>query len=42
MSSKKESSCRFSKSEKIMIRLLQIMAVVCVVDIAYVFWRCMS
>jgi len=33
--------CQFSKYDKIMIRLLQIIAVVCVVDMAYTLWRCM-
>ena len=33
--------CQFSKYDKIMIRLLQVIAAVCVVDMAYTLWRCM-
>jgi len=40
MSEKK--ACQFSKCDKIMIRLLQIIAVVCVIDMVHVLWRCMG
>jgi cell division protein FtsL len=32
--------CQFTKYDKIMIRLLQIVAVVAIIDITYVLWRC--
>jgi len=34
--------CKFSKHDKIMIRIIQVIAVVCLADIAYTLWRCMG
>lgn len=40
--SENKKTCQFSKNDKIMIRLLQIIAVVCLADMAYVLWRCVG
>lgn len=38
----KKERCEPNKNDLIMIRLLQVIAVVCVVDAAYTLWRCMG
>jgi|ETNvirnome_2_300_1030623.scaffolds.fasta_scaffold00482_8 hypothetical protein len=38
----KKTNCSTSRNDKIMIRLLQVIAVVCLADMAYVLWRCMG
>ena len=40
MSSNEKKVCQFSKNDKIMVRLLQIVAIAAIIDIAYVLWRC--
>jgi len=39
---KKKGRCEINKNDLIMIRLLQIIAAVCVADAAYTLWRCMG
>jgi len=40
--SKEKKMCKFSKHDKVMLRIIQVIAVVCLVDIAYTLWRCMG
>jgi len=39
---KKKGRCEINKNDLIMIRLLQIIAAVCIADMAYTLWRCMG
>ena len=38
----KKERCAVNKNDLIMIRLLQIIAAVCIADAAYALWRCMG
>jgi len=38
----KKERCAVNKNDLIMIRLLQIIAAVCIADAAYTLWRCVG